>query len=672
MLIAVCIVGFIMGSFASGPNYLGNVFDGDAPRKGSMLASAPVEAAEGLPARAVLHAADYSGSDCGAKISAALSALGGAGEVIVPVGCGAIRTQVRIGTNQHLRLFAETYQISSTIIVGQDASLECPPTADIPGAGHGTCLIQAAAGSNLPVLVLMNGTNAALSNVTVDGQQFASVQWIGLRSPGQGYISRPACRIIGDGSGATCILECDWTTHRLAMATLTSYGHGYTHATVMITGGGGSGASIDIAVGPNLNASAGANIKVLGVRSRLDHVNSIHAATHGIQIGDPTRNNVAAATKLDHVMSLFNSGDGIYGVNTTDAHLGGQSEVENNLGIGVNLFNCGAWRIVANDIGGNAAGGIKVEGTIDSVPTTHPNSFGQIILGNQFGNNGGHDIDIEGYDHMGRGSVSLYNTISSNQFIGSWLRVEGSFDAIHIEDSGANSITANTVWQGPPSAYRNGIGIYESAQGRELTDTVASNTINGPKVPILIAESTLLGANDENGTNEARQMPAYWLNNRPWGAMDSTGARTPLGLLDERNRVFYYGHRAAKQMDLQPKPGTSLMKLDGNTRQVSVLGLLTVSRLRIGTEPVEPDLRGVTGPIGGSPLRVGHCATGDVAVPGAQAVMITEVSPVNSVDPGDPFYVRGYVSSQGIVTVKICAAAAATPRAARYAVRLRP
>ncbi len=249
--------------------------------------------------------------------------------------------------------------------------------------------------------------------------------------------------------------------------------------------------------------------------------------------------------------------------------------------------------------------------------------------------------------------------------------MEDRFDAIHIEDSGANSITANTIWQGPPNAYRNGVGIYESVEGRESTDTVLGNTIRGPKVPILVTKSTLLGANDENGTNEVRETPAFSLNNMPWGAIDSAGTTAPLGLLDENNHVFYFGHGAAKQIELQPKPGTTLVKLDGGAQQVSVLGSLAVSSLSVAGQPVEPELHAVTGPIGGSPLGIGGCATGDVAVPGAQMSMIAEVGPAYGVDPGDAFYVRGYVSSQSVVTVKICAINAATPRVSRYAVRVR-
>lgn len=621
-------------------------------------------------ARLTLNAADYPGDDCGAKITAALSALHGPGTVSVPVNCGIIRTQVTVGTNQHLELQAGTYQVAATITIGQQASIECPPTADSPGAGYGTCLIQATAGSNLPVVLLLSGTNAVLSNVTVDGQQFAAVQWVGLVSGGEGYSAKPACKVSGDGVGAQCSVDVDPASKTIGSLTLTSYGRGYTHAAVSITGEEGRGASVVAAVGPNLNPSGGVNIKVAGVRSRLDHVTSIHAPTHGIQIGDAATNNTAAATKLDHVISLFNSGDGIYGVNTTDVHLGGQSEIENNLGAGVDLSNCGAWRIVANDIGGNGTNGVEVTGTIDTALMHHSNSFGQMIIGNQFGNNAAHDIEIGGYDHKNGGYVSLYNTISENQFIGSQLRPPNTYDAIHIEDSGGNSVTANTVWQGPPNAYRDGIGIYESVDGRELADIVASNATNGPKIPIRIVKSTMLGANSENGNNEVRQTPAFWLNNRPWGAMDGSGARIPLGILDHENRVLYFGHAGQKLIDMQPNPGTSLLQLDGNRKQVTVLGTLAVSKLQIAGKTVAPDLRGMTNPIGGSRLDVGSCAKQQLQVPGAQTSMVAQVSPVDGVDPGDAFYLRGYVSSEGIVTVKVCAAVGGVPRVTRYVVRV--
>ncbi|HEY4049625.1 MAG TPA: hypothetical protein VGM27_22410 [Acidobacteriaceae bacterium] len=649
----------------AGQTYLTGRLQGDPSLHESQVS------ATGRAARLTLNAAEYPGDDCGAKISAALSALHGPGKVSVPVSCGIIRTQVSLGTNQHLELLAGTYPVSAMITIGQQASIECPPTADSPGAGYGSCLIQATAGSNLPVVLLLNGTNAVLSNVTVDGQQFSAIQWAGLAAGGGGYTAKPDCFVTGDGLGAQCSVDLDPASKTITTVTLTDYGRGYTHAVVNLTGGGGRGASVVAAVGPHLNPSAGANIKIMGVRSRLDHVTSIHAAAHGIQIGDTTTDNAAAASKLDHVMSLFNSGDGIYGVNTTDVHLGGQSEIENNLGAGVDLINCGAWRIVANDIGGNGTNGINVTGTIDTALTHHSNSFGQIIIGNQFGNNVAHDIQIEGYDHKNGGYVSLYNTISENQFIGSQLRPTNTYDAIHIEDSGGNSLTANTVWQGPPNAYRNGIGIYESTDGREFADIVASNLTKGPTTPIRIVKSTMLGANSENGGGDVRETPAFWLNDKPWGAMDVTGTGTPLGILDQQNRVLYFGHSGQKQIDLQPNPGTSLLQLDGNRKQVTVLGTLVVSSLHVEGKTVGADLRGITDLMGGSRLGVGVCVKQQLKMPGAQTSMAAQVSPVDGIDPGDGFYLRGYVSSENFVTVKVCAAVGGVPRATRYVVHVR-
>ena len=57
----------------------------------------------------------------------------------------------------------------------------------------------------------------------------------------------------------------------------------------------------------------------------------------------------------------------------------------------------------------------------------------------------------------------------------------------------------------------------------------------------------------------------------PWGAIGWAGTTAPLGLVDADSRVLYFGHGAAKQIELQPKAGTTLVKLDGGAQQVSVL-----------------------------------------------------------------------------------------------------
>lgn len=81
-----------------------------------------------------------------------------------------------------------------------------------------------------------------------------------------------------------------------------------------------------------------------------------------------------------------------------------------------------------------------------------------------------------------------------------------------------------------------------------------------------------------------------------------------------------------------------------------------------------PVLAGTTASVGGSALSAGACASTTLAVTGATTGMAAVASPVT--DPGDGFYVRAYVSSAGNVTVKVCAAAAGTPTASTYNVRV--
>ncbi len=91
-------------------------------------------------------------------------------------------------------------------------------------------------------------------------------------------------------------------------------------------------------------------------------------------------------------------------------------------------------------------------------------------------------------------------------------------------------------------------------------------------------------------------------------------------------------------------------------------GVVTISAS--GTPP----LPGTTGAIGGSPLAAGACAAGTVGVAGAATTSVVSATPQTY--PGDGFYWSGYVSSAGVVTVKVCAVAAGTPAGSAYNVRV--
>jgi hypothetical protein len=81
-----------------------------------------------------------------------------------------------------------------------------------------------------------------------------------------------------------------------------------------------------------------------------------------------------------------------------------------------------------------------------------------------------------------------------------------------------------------------------------------------------------------------------------------------------------------------------------------------------------PILPATTGSIGGGALTAGACTSGTVAVSGATTSMAVTATPATY--PGDGIFWNGYVSSAGTVTVKVCAAAAGTPTASAYNVRV--
>jgi hypothetical protein len=79
-------------------------------------------------------------------------------------------------------------------------------------------------------------------------------------------------------------------------------------------------------------------------------------------------------------------------------------------------------------------------------------------------------------------------------------------------------------------------------------------------------------------------------------------------------------------------------------------------------------LAGTTGSIGGSALAAGACTSGTVNVTGATTSMAVVATPATY--PGDGMAWRPYVSSMGVVTVKVCADVAGTPTASTYSVRV--
>lgn len=79
-------------------------------------------------------------------------------------------------------------------------------------------------------------------------------------------------------------------------------------------------------------------------------------------------------------------------------------------------------------------------------------------------------------------------------------------------------------------------------------------------------------------------------------------------------------------------------------------------------------LSGTTGSIGGGALLAGTCTSGTVAITGSTTAMAVVATPVAY--PGDGTDWKGYISSAGTATVKVCALVAVTPTATTYNVRV--
>jgi hypothetical protein len=236
-------------------------------------------------------------------------------------------------------------------------------------------------------------------------------------------------------------------------------------------------------------------------RTEMFRVTAQNAAGYGIQIYS-TELNESCCAKLSKVMTIANGQAGLHLANTADVFVS-VSEFENNATFGVELNNSPTARIEHSDMGGNTLDGIRIYGTASSLQSNR-----EIIVGNQFGNNGRYDIDIAGFDYAGRKHVSTGNLISANEFIGSPTRPAG-YEAIHIVDSGENTIVANTFSAPKGHSYSSCIGI---SGDREMPDQLSGNTCTtsaAGKNAFTGTSTTVFGPNQGKGAPTPAPSPSH-------------------------------------------------------------------------------------------------------------------------------------------------------------------
>jgi hypothetical protein len=232
----------------------------------------------------------------------------------------------------------------------------------------------------------------------------------------------------------------------------------------------------DLTVDGNKKAAPKGGVAILvnqANRVEMFRVTAQNAPSHGIQFYS-TEKTESCCAKLSKIMSIANGQAGLHLANTADTFVS-LSEFENNGTFGIELNNSPTARIEHSDLGGNAQDGIRIYGSGSSVLQANR----QVIVGNQFGNNGQYDINIQGFDNAKKRHVSTGNVISSNSFIGSSTRPAG-YEAIHIVDSGENTIVGNTFSAPGGHPYSACIAI---SGDHAMPDTVTGNTCTATAAP---------------------------------------------------------------------------------------------------------------------------------------------------------------------------------------------
>jgi hypothetical protein len=230
-------------------------------------------------------------------------------------------------------------------------------------------------------------------------------------------------------------------------------------------------------------------------RVEMFRVTAQNNAKYGIQLY--SKNNESCCAKLSKIMALANGQAGMHLANTADVFVS-VSEFEDNGTFGIELNNSPTARIEHSDMGGNQQDGIIMYGTASSSLQANK----QIIVGNQFGNNGRYDINVVGWDSAGKKHASTGNLISSNGFIGSSRRPAG-YAAIQVVDSGENTIVGNTFSATSSHPYGACVNI---SGDHALPDLVTGNTCSPS------ATSGKPGfngtANTQFGDNRGKTVPA--------------------------------------------------------------------------------------------------------------------------------------------------------------------
>jgi hypothetical protein len=122
------------------------------------------------------NTAAWAGSELGAWINAADASLRNIpGEIWVTAPGVTASSPISISAKHVLRFIqGGIYSSSATITLAQGATIAGPPQGTNDGVNNGPVLLQEASGANLPAFVIVNGSQAAISGVNIDGNKIGN------------------------------------------------------------------------------------------------------------------------------------------------------------------------------------------------------------------------------------------------------------------------------------------------------------------------------------------------------------------------------------------------------------------------------------------------------------------------------------------------------------------
>ena len=270
------------------------------------------------------------------------------------------------------------------------------------------------------------------------------------------------------------------------------------------------------------------------------------------------------------------------------------------------------------------------------------------------------------------GYVQLVNA-GSNPFYAAWVYVQPNQSVNGVSPTGAGA----ALTTGPTSSTPNDLACYGDTAGTGVdcgtgTSTIGVSKVMGNGVPMFLFNNNYAAGSGQYATGMQQFAPnatagshiqgwtlgyANSANNEAHYQIDFAGNGSASNVVSFISYLtYFYTCNMSSGVCTFPHP-TSLTA--GST--MGGYAIATANQL---------PLTGTTGSIGGSALTAGQCTSGAVNVTGATTSMGVVATPATY--PGDGMHWLTYVSSSGVVTVKVCAVVSGTPTASTYNVRVIP